>query len=1018
MTDILSLSSLSIDKYKELISVGVKSILSRTYSKYDKILFVGSLALPFLVNLPIYGIVPNERDKRVESFYESAIEKITLAYDEISADYMVESQDIREMANIAEKCNKLCRILAKREVVQMLLGIINGAEEIWETSYSHQIPLSEEATVQLYNRLENDNIMIDCTDLLNHILPFVQDIPYELFFKVISFYVTSPSSYQLTCAALKTMTLRKETILPFINDGMLNIVRLYISYELKSEYSLLRDYWLQIARIIYKDRKLFRSLLVEDRRFVEEYYEMGRFKLWLPQDFRVPPHNMLYEIVSDGFGYYLGWVNKTGLLVDNIIANNTFSDWIYRRLDSTLSRYLYCSIFASSFSLYFTFLLPPKGKIYYIASAVTSLAIYKYKELISIGLKSIQSYSKYDKILFVGSLAIPFLINFSDILPNNCVEYWHRKQSQQVPLSGHSIHLLYTTIDNHSIMSCCTNLLNHIFPWLNVIEYSDIIYKTIYRQLKLPTGYKLTCTVFKSMILKPETIQPFINVGMIKIVRFYLTNQFKSEYTLLLDYWLQIAKNTILGRLDSTISRNLDCSMHVSTLALCFTFILPPKGKIYYIAWCVTSTTLYSKDDHVHSFHFLESREMTEDISSLSIDKYKELISIGLKSILSTTYIPIYGILPNNQDKRIESFYNHGIEKILNVYSEIETNHRIVVTQDIRDMATLTEKNNKLCRILAQRDIVFMLLRIILGANQIWENGYSHQAPLSEYTIHQIYTHLENDNMVLDCTDLLNNILPFLQDIPFELFYKVIYYHSLSPTSYKLTLAVLRTMTLKPETIPPFVIVGMVDIVRVYLQNEVKSEYSQLRDYWVQIARVLYKDEHFEQLPLVYQSLIEEYYKKGRFKSWIPKELRLPPIGTLHETITDVFGYYQGWLNGTTILVDYIFSNSIFSDTIYRRLDSTLVRYLTCSLFTSSLSFYFTMLLPRKGKIFYISSGIISILISFYQDKLIANQKTSGTLYKSFKECFQTPVNQNDRFFESTKIININNKSDILNYRF
>ncbi|EGG17057.1 hypothetical protein DFA_08038 [Cavenderia fasciculata] len=423
---------------------------------------------------------------------------------------------------------------------------------------------------------------------------------------------------------------------------------------------------------------------------------------------------------------------------------------------------------------------------------------------------------------------------------------------------------------------------------------------------------------------------------------------------------------------------------------------------------------------------------------SIDIDKYKELISIGLKSILSRTYskydkilfvgslalpflinLPIYGIIPNNQDKKIESFYNQGIEKILNVYNEIQTNNRIMITSDIKDMATLAEKSNKLCRILGQRDVVLMLLRIILGAEEIWESSYSHQAPLTEQSIHQIYTHLDNDNIVLDCTDLLNHILPFVSDIPFDLFYHIINYHPLTPSSYRLACAVLRTMTLKRSTIPSFVSVGMIDIVGFYLGNQFKSEYSQLQDYWLQVSQILYKDRHFKSLPLEDQSFIEEYYKMGRFRLWLPKELRLPPIGTLYETLSDAFGYYQGWLNGTTLFVDNIYSNNLFSDWIYRRLDSTLSRYLVCSLFASSLSFYFTFLLSPKGKIYYISSAIISMIISLYQDKLIAHQKTSGPLYKAFKQRFQTPVNQNDRFFENLNQQNIiYNKSDILNYQF
>ncbi|EGG17055.1 hypothetical protein DFA_08036 [Cavenderia fasciculata] len=353
----------------------------------SKILFVGSIALPFLVNLPIYGIVPNNRDTRIESFYSHGIEKIRNVCQQIETKntIIMENQDIRDMATFAEMSNKLCRILAQRDVVLMLLNIIMRAEEIWENSYSHRLPLSNQSVYRLYTIFDTESLMSDCTDLLNSILPFVKDTPYDLLYKAINFHPESPTSYRLACAILKTMTLKQHTIQPFINVGMIRMVRFYLDNQMKSEYSQLEDYWLQISRIIYKDRQYqFKSSLSKDQdnmAFIEEYYKKGRFKLWLPKEIRLPPHNMLFKIVTDAFGYYFGWLNMTGFIVGHFYSNTIFSDGIYRRLESTFSRYLACSIFVSSMLLYFSFLLSStNGKIYILASTITLMAIYSFRE--------------------------------------------------------------------------------------------------------------------------------------------------------------------------------------------------------------------------------------------------------------------------------------------------------------------------------------------------------------------------------------------------------------------------------------------------------------------------------------------------------------------------------------------------------------------------------------------------------------------------------------------------------------
>ncbi|EGG17052.1 hypothetical protein DFA_08033 [Cavenderia fasciculata] len=370
MTDI---SSLSIDKCKELISDGLKSILSTTYSKYDKVLFVGSIALPFLVNLPYFGILPNNRDQRIESFYDNgAIEKIINVYQQVESN--INSRDIRDLAEFAERSNKLCRILAKREIVKLLLSIIFSGEDLWRQSYNGQLPLSEETIYQIYTTLDNESLMLDCTDLLNHILPWVNDIPYEGLIYVIKKNVLATSSYRLTCTILKTMILKPETIQPFISVGIITITRYYLDNEFKSEYRLLRDYWLQITQIICKDKD---NISLLDQSLIDEYYKMGRFKLLIPKELRINSLGKMLDIVTDGIGFYTGWLNATGLLLDQINTNSYLSNWIYRRLDSTLTRYLLCSAYYSSLTLYLA-VFRNKNILYPLAS-VLSMAICSYQ---------------------------------------------------------------------------------------------------------------------------------------------------------------------------------------------------------------------------------------------------------------------------------------------------------------------------------------------------------------------------------------------------------------------------------------------------------------------------------------------------------------------------------------------------------------------------------------------------------------------------------------------------------------
>ncbi|EGG17051.1 hypothetical protein DFA_08032 [Cavenderia fasciculata] len=386
MTDILSILSLSKDKYKDIIDVGLKSILSRTYSKYDKILFVGSIALPFLINLPMFEIIPNNPHKRIESFYNSAIDRIANVYHQIETTHSItDDQDvIRELADLAENNDKLCRILAKREVVLTLLHIIVNGEVIWKHNNSRRAPLTEQTIYEIYTTLDRKSLMLDCIDLLNHILPWVKDIPYVGFNYVINNNPLSPTSYRLTCAILRTMTLKRETIQPFISVGMIRVVMFYLANQVGSEYAQLEDDWLQIARLIYKDKEYYfksSSLSTFEQSYVERYYKKGRFKLWIlpTKELRISPFSVMTEIISDGIGYYQGWINGTALFMDHIYSDSPISHMIYRRLDSTLTRYLASSLYMSSLLLYFTVFLSRKGLIYYTLS--TGLSMYQDKQI-------------------------------------------------------------------------------------------------------------------------------------------------------------------------------------------------------------------------------------------------------------------------------------------------------------------------------------------------------------------------------------------------------------------------------------------------------------------------------------------------------------------------------------------------------------------------------------------------------------------------------------------------------------
>ncbi|EGG17050.1 hypothetical protein DFA_08031 [Cavenderia fasciculata] len=413
---------------------------------------------------------------------------------------------------------------------------------------------------------------------------------------------------------------------------------------------------------------------------------------------------------------------------------------------------------------------------------------------------------------------------------------------------------------------------------------------------------------------------------------------------------------------------------------------------------------------------------MTTYIDSLSIDKCKELISVGLESIQSRTYIKIYGIIPN--DQRIESIYDNAIGRITNVYQYLESIQSIVHIQDIRELANLAEKNHKLCRILAQREVVMTLLQIIIRAEELWKHNYYTRLPLTEQNVNQLYTTLDNESLMLDCIDLLNSILPWVNvsDIPYERFYKVICIHSTSPTSYRLACAVLRTMTLNRETIQPFISVGMINIVRFFLVYQVKSEYSQLQEYWLQITNIIFKDNdrryYFKSLSD--QSLIEEYYEKGRFKLWIPqaKGLRITSFRVMSEIILDGIGYYQGWINTTALFMGHVYIDSPFSDMIYRRLDSTVTRYLASSFYASSLLLYFTVFLSRKEFIYLSVSTVLAMSINMYQERLVNHQKLSGFIYKAFAKYYQTPPHLDSSINNNDQRKMINNRSDILDYPF
>ncbi|EGG17047.1 hypothetical protein DFA_08028 [Cavenderia fasciculata] len=368
---------------KELIGIGIKAFVDM--SKYDKILFVGSIALPVMINLPNFGIIPNDESDRIETHYLTGIDKIAHVYDECLAgnDSILETKDIKLLAASAQTSDKLCRILARRDVVLMLLQIIINAESMWRSAQSFVSPLSEETIHNLYLTLDYESLMLDASNLLNHILPKIEldEIPFGELIGSIRYYgLSTPIIYKLLCAILKLMVDRNDTVKTFMEMELMVLVRYFMENEFKSEYRLLRDYWLQISVRWYRDRfKL--NIAPIDRMFIEEYYQSKRFWIYVPKEIRVNPHGLLSEVILDGYGFLRGYISSTSLLIDYIYSESGLYDICYRKSDTTLTRFLFSSFFATSMLMLFTFSASRKGKVHYIISAAFTCGLTYAQEI-------------------------------------------------------------------------------------------------------------------------------------------------------------------------------------------------------------------------------------------------------------------------------------------------------------------------------------------------------------------------------------------------------------------------------------------------------------------------------------------------------------------------------------------------------------------------------------------------------------------------------------------------------------
>ncbi|EGG17061.1 hypothetical protein DFA_08042 [Cavenderia fasciculata] len=398
-------------------------------------------------------------------------------------------------------------------------------------------------------------------------------------------------------------------------------------------------------------------------------------------------------------------------------------------------------------------------------------------------------------------------------------------------------------------------------------------------------------------------------------------------------------------------------------------------------------------------------------------NKCNDLINVGIHSIQS--FIPNYGILPKQSNDWIETHYKQSLIKIRQVYTAIQaSDYSIMDTQEIRLIATSAVNNTRLCKILATKEVVLMLLEIIDNAENMWKHSNRHQLPLSDTTIHLFYLTLDSETIMLDCISLLNSILPYTKpdSIPFKEFVHLLVRQSISPSSYKLTCAALNAMIKNRSLMKPFLEAGIIGAVRFFTSREFKSEYALLRDYTIQISKITKKDILLFKMTVFDQACLAKYYQY-RYLLLIPQEIRVTPHGLICEMLTDCIGYYGGWVKPLGLFVDYFYSDSNFYESLYKPMQSTASRYFFCSAFASSILLYFMFLVPLKGKIHYISSAAMSSLLCYYQDKLVTRQKLGGSLYKSFKEFFQTSSFDNQDSFEKiqndSNLRQINHKSEI-----
>ncbi|EGG21565.1 hypothetical protein DFA_01451 [Cavenderia fasciculata] len=260
-----------------------------------------------------------------------------------------------------------------------------------------------------------------------------------------------------------------------------------------------------------------------------------------------------------------------------------------------------------------------------------------------------------------------------------------------------------------------------------------------------------------------------------------------------------------------------------------------------------------------------------------------------------------------------------------------------------------------------------------------------------------------------------------VRQIPYQdIMNAMLVYQISQPTCYVLACAILETMTKRKDTIEPFIARGMTTLVGHYLAREFKSEYAKLRAYWTQIATEIYPYRFKFNMSPFDRMYIEVYYHK-RHHLWIPQEYRITPHKILNDMLSDGGALYFGFIAPCNILCGKLLNPKRLSYLFYKPVESTTARYMLYSTYTSTLLMFYSFFIPGgKGKLYLIGSLLFSTTLNSFFTTLRSHQLQSGSLYKEFKQLYQTsPIINGSTFFDNQKSISIvKDKSQILNHHF